>query len=94
MSPTVFAIFVTDRPENVCYAKLIVNVKDDERKVGIHYLGPNAGEVTQGFAGMMKLKATKADMENVVGIHPTCAEIFTTMNVTKSSGKDVGASGC
>ena len=84
----------TDRPENVCYAKLIVNVKDDERIVGFHYMGPNAGEVTQGFAGMMKLKATKADMENVVGIHPTCAEIFTTMNVTKSSGKDVGASGC
>ena len=78
----------------MCYAKLIVNVKDDERIVGFHYLGPNAGEVTQGFAGMMKLKATKADMETVVGIHPTCAEIFTTMNVTKSSGKDVGASGC
>ncbi len=71
-----------------------MNVKDDERIVGFHYLGPNAGEVTQGFAGMMKLKATKADMETVVGIHPTCAEIFNTMNVTKSSGKDVGASGC
>ena len=75
----------------MCCAKLIVNVKYDESIVGFHYLGPNAGKVTQGFAGMMKLKATKADLENVVGIHPTCTEIFTTMNVTKSSGKDVGA---
>ena len=89
-----FLIFVTDRPENACYVKLIVNMKDDERIVGFHYLGPNAGEVTQAFAGMMKLKATKVDMENLVGIHPTCAEIFTTMNVTKSSGKDASASGC
>jgi len=85
---------VAHRPENACYVKLILNMKDDERIVGFHYLGPNAGEVTQAFAGMMKLKATKVDMENLVGIHPTCAEIFTTMNVTKSSGKDAGASGC
>jgi len=85
---------VAHRPENACYVKLIVNMKDDERIVGFHYLGPNAGEVTQAFAGMMKLKATKVDMENLVGIHPTCAEIFTTMNVTKSSGKDASASGC
>ena len=85
---------VAHRPEGDCYAKLIVDMNDDERIVGFHYVGPNAGEVTQAFAGMMKLKATKADMENLVGIHPTCAEIFTTMNITKSSGQDVGATGC
>ena len=85
---------VAHRPENACYAKLIVDINDDERIVGFHYLGPNAGEVTQAFAGMMKLKATKADMEDLVGIHPTCAEIFTTMNITKSSGADASASGC
>lgn len=85
---------VAHRPENACYAKLIVNTADDERIVGFHYLGPNAGEVTQAFAGMMKLKATKMDMEGVIGIHPTCAEIFTTMSITKSSGQDASASGC
>merc|ERR1719412_3486717 len=85
---------VAHRPENACYAKLIVNKFENEHIVGFHYLGPNAGEITQAFAGMMKLKATKADMEGVIGIHPTCAEIFTTMNITKSSGKDAGASGC
>lgn len=82
------------RPDNACYAKLIVNVQDNERVVGFHYLGPNAGEVTQAFAGMLKMGATKADMEGLIGIHPTCAEIFTTLNITKSSGKDASASGC
>lgn len=85
---------VAHRPENACYVKLIVNVDDNERVIGFHYLGPNAGEVTQGFAGMLKLNATKADIEDLIGIHPTCAEIFTTLVVTKSSGADASASGC
>ena len=42
--------------------------------VGFHYLGPNAGEVTQGFGGMLKLGATKEDFDNLIGIHPTTAE--------------------
>ena len=41
---------VTEREDNVCYCKLIVHTKDNERIVGIHYLGPNAGEVIQGYA--------------------------------------------
>ena len=77
---------VAHRPENACYVKLIVNVEDDERVVGFHYLGPNAGEVTQGFAGMLKLNATKADIEDLIGIHPTCAEIFTTLVVRHFKG--------
>ena len=85
---------VAHRPDNACYVKLIVDKNDKERIVGFHYLGPNAGEVTQAFSGMLKLGATKADMEDLVGIHPTCAEIFTTLNITKSSGKDASASGC
>ena len=53
-----------------------------EKVVGFHYLGPNAGEVTQGYAGMIKLKATKDDFDNLVGIHPTTAEAFTTLDVS------------
>ena len=48
----------------------------------------NAGEVIQGFGIALKLKATKADLDNLVGIHPTSAEIFTTLSITKRSGKD------
>jgi thioredoxin reductase (NADPH) len=29
---------------------VLVNYLDRERVIGFHYLGPNAGEVTQGFA--------------------------------------------
>ena len=46
-----------------------------EKVVGFHYVGPNAGEVTQGFTLGLKLGATKADFDNIVGIHPTCAEV-------------------
>jgi thioredoxin reductase (NADPH) len=29
-----------------CYSKLVVNKKDNNRVVGLHFLGPHAGEVT------------------------------------------------
>ena len=35
------------REDNVCYFKLISNKLDNERVVGLHYLGPNAGEIIQ-----------------------------------------------
>jgi len=82
------------RPENASYGKLICDKSDNDRVLGFHYLGPNAGEVTQGYAGMVKLGATKTDFDDLVGIHPTTAEIFTTLEVTKSSGTDPSASGC
>merc|ERR1712088_622961 len=85
---------VAHRPENACYAKLVVVKSQQEKVVGFHYLGPNAGEVTQGYGGMIKLGATKADFDNLIGIHPTTAETFTTMGITKSSGVDASASGC
>jgi len=67
------------------YAKLIVNKADKNRVIGLHFLGPNAGEVTQGFAVGIKMGATKEDFDNTVGIHPTCAEEFTTMNAVAGS---------
>lgn len=77
-----------------CYMKLVCVKSESERVVGFHYFGPNAGEVTQGYGLSMKLGATKADFETVVGIHPTCAEGFTTMEVTKDSGMAVEDDGC
>lgn len=85
---------VPHRDENTCYAKLICLASQKLRVVGLHVLSPNAGEITQGFALGMKLGATKADFDNLVGIHPTCAEIFTGLTKTKSSGVEVAASAC
>ena len=47
---------VAVREDNVLL-KLITNLADDERVVGFHYVGPNAGEVTQGYAVAMKMGA-------------------------------------
>src|SRR5690349_9046030 len=73
---------VVHREDNACYAKVICNKKDNERIVGIHFLGPHAGEVIQGFALAMTCKATKEDLERTVGIHPTVAEELVLLNIT------------
>lgn len=85
---------VANRDNNKCYGKIICNKLDCDRVIGFHYLGPNAGEVTQGFSVAMKCGVTKEQLDSTVGIHPTCAEIFTTLEVSKSSGKDVTQAGC
>lgn len=85
---------VPGRDNNTCYAKIICNKLDGNRVVGFHVLGPNAGEVTQGFAAAIKCGLTKELLDETIGIHPTCAEVFTTMDITKSSGQDITQRGC
>ncbi|HEY8711155.1 MAG TPA: glutathione-disulfide reductase [Burkholderiaceae bacterium] len=58
--------------------KLVVEAASD-RVVGLHMVGPDAGEVVQGFAVAMKAGATKAIFDSTIGIHPTAAEEFVTM---------------
>ena len=58
--------------------KLVVEDATD-RVVGLHMVGPDAGEVVQGFAVAMKAGATKAIFDSTIGIHPTAAEEFVTM---------------
>ncbi|KAK5975943.1 Pyridine nucleotide-disulfide oxidoreductase [Trichostrongylus colubriformis] len=78
-----------------CYCKLICLAKENERVVGFHILAPNAGEITQGFGISLKLNATKADFDRLIGIHPTVAECFTTLfQVKVPGGEELQASGC
>ena len=58
--------------------KLIVDNASD-RVVGLHMVGPDAGEIVQGMAIAMRAGATKADFDSTIGIHPTAAEEFVTM---------------
>jgi len=58
--------------------KLVVEDATD-RVVGLHMVGPDAGEVVQGFSVAMKAGATKAVFDSTIGIHPTAAEEFVTM---------------
>jgi glutathione reductase (NADPH) len=58
--------------------KLVVDTATD-RVVGLHMVGPEAGEIVQGFAVAMRAGATKAVFDSTIGIHPTAAEEFVTM---------------
>jgi glutathione reductase (NADPH) len=58
--------------------KLVVDAASD-RVVGLHMVGPEAGEIVQGFAVAMKAGATKAVFDATIGIHPSAAEEFVTL---------------
>lgn len=60
------------------FMKMIVEVATD-RVVGVHMMGPDAGEIMQGIAIAMRAGATKAVFDSTIGIHPSAAEEFVTM---------------
>jgi glutathione reductase (NADPH) len=60
------------------FMKLIVD-KASDRVVGVHMMGPDAGEIMQGIAIALRAGATKAIFDTTIGIHPTAAEEFVTM---------------
>ncbi len=74
------------------YMKLIVS-KADDRVVGVHMAGADAGEIIQGFSVALTAGATKAQFDATMAIHPTSAEEFVTMNTPIMAGKTVGESG-
>lgn len=76
------------------YVKLICVRSQKDKVVGFHYLGPNAGEITGGFAMGLIMGATKSDFDRLVGIHPTSSEVFTTLKITKRSGESIDVESC
>jgi glutathione reductase (NADPH) len=60
------------------FMKLVVR-REDDRVLGCHMVGPDAGEIVQGMAIAVKCGATKAQLDATIGIHPTAAEEFVTM---------------
>lgn len=50
--PTEF--FVPQKNNKHCYLKVIALRNQEERIIGMHFIGPNAGEVIQGFAAAIK----------------------------------------
>jgi glutathione reductase (NADPH) len=63
--------------------KLVVDGATD-RVLGVHMVGPDAGEIIQGMAVALKAGATKKTFDATVGIHPTAAEEFVTMRTPAS----------
>jgi glutathione reductase (NADPH) len=60
------------------FMKLVVD-GDTGRVVGCHVVGPDAGEMIQLIGIAVKMKATKADFDATMAVHPTAAEEFVTM---------------
>jgi glutathione reductase (NADPH) len=60
------------------FMKLVVD-GSTERVVGCHIVGPDAGEMIQLIGIAVKMKATKADFDAVMAVHPTAAEELVTM---------------
>ena len=58
--------------------KMIVD-KVTDKVLGVHMVGPDAGEIIQGMGVALKAGATKAVFDATIGIHPTAAEEFVTM---------------
>ena len=64
--------------------KMIVR-RSDNVVLGIHMVGPDAGEIIQGLAVAVVAGATKAQFDATVGIHPTAAEEFVTLRTISRS---------
>ncbi len=58
--------------------KLIVDA-DNDKVLGCHILGADAGEIIQSLGVAIKMGATKADFDATMAVHPTAAEEFVTM---------------
>jgi len=58
--------------------KLIVDARTD-RVLGCHIVGPEAAELVQVIGIAVKMKATKADFDAIMALHPTAAEELVTM---------------
>ncbi len=66
------------------FFKLIVDGESD-RVVGCHIAGPDAGEMIQLVGIAVKMRATKADFDAVMAVHPTAAEELVTMRSKAAS---------
>jgi glutathione reductase (NADPH) len=65
-------------PTERCLMKMIVDTNTD-RVLGMHMVGPDAGEIIHGFAVAMQCGVTKAQVDATIGVHPTIAEEFVMM---------------
>ena len=66
------------------FFKLVIDGETD-RVVGCHIVGPDAGEMIQLVGIAVKMKATKADFDAVMAVHPTAAEELVTLREKAAS---------
>ena len=91
-TPLQYAIYKNNT--KVAYMKVIVNKKEQEKVIGIHYFGPSADEVIGGFALAMKLGMNKQHLDSTIGIHPSTSEDIFNLDVTKRSMEEFRKTEC
>ena len=74
---TPLKLTLSERKEHTI-VKLVVDASND-RVIGCHMAGHGAAEIIQGLAVAMRAGATKAQFDATMGIHPTSAEEFVTL---------------
>lgn len=65
------------RPEKMLF-KLITDGATD-KVLGVHIVGPSAGEMIQMVGIAVTMGATKADFDRTIAVHPTAAEELVTL---------------
>jgi glutathione reductase (NADPH) len=65
-----------------CFMKIVVD-KPTDRVLGVHIIGPEAGELIQLIGIAVQMKATKADFDATLAVHPTIAEELVTMRTAR-----------
>ncbi len=73
-----------------CFMKLLVD-GDTDRVVGCHIAGPDAGELIQLVGVAVRMRATKADFDATMAVHPTSAEELVTMREKAASYRRAAA---
>ena len=66
----------------------IITEGDEEKVIGVHMVGDEAGEIIQGIGIAVKAGLTKAQFDETCAVHPTVAEELVTMK-TKQLNKVV-----
>lgn len=61
------------------FVKVVVNRQDSERVLGIHIVGDRAVDIVQSLAVSLRLGATKHDLDDAIGIHPSSTEEIFSM---------------
>lgn len=61
---------------------------ENERVIGLHYLGPHAAEVIQGFVIAMELGAKKSDFDRAIPVHLASAGEFLMLKQVKGVSEE------
>jgi len=77
---------------DLCYIKMVC-LKENEKIIGLHYVGPNSANIMQGYSVALNLNATRQDFIDTVAIHPSYSEELLDLNILTSQDP-LNSEGC